>query len=176
MPVNMSPVSTKKGLSSTYLILVWSTFGGVILYAFHSNFLSMLISPIIEKPLDTAEDILERGLIPIMKGGGVYKNLLQKSSNKATKKLGENVLFTEEFQPTGLIFEKVLSEKTHAWITSYITCSDTLPYENFHISRDTIDGTNPWFVWIMNKKWSHKESLERHILYFQQVHICRNLD
>ena len=135
----------------------------------------MLVSPIMERPLDSAKDILEQGLISITKSGGWYENLLQKSANPATQKLGEKVLLTEEFQPTDLIFEKVLSKKTHVWIINYIPRAEYLPYEAFHISRDTVDGTDPWFNWIANKKWSLKENLEKHILRFQQVsHIYFN--
>ena len=78
VPVINSPRISKRGLSATYLMLLWSTFGGLILFAFNSNFLSMLVSPIMERPLDSAKDILEQGLIPITKSGGWYENLLQK--------------------------------------------------------------------------------------------------
>ena len=151
------------------MTLIWSTFGGIILYAFHSNFLSMLVSPSMEKPLDTAEDILAKRLIPIVKGDSHWKNIMQNSPNKATQQLGEDILFTDTFQPTDLIFEKVLQERTHAWIISYIENIFYLPYEAFHISKDAAPGSNPWFVWIVNRKLPLREFLDRHILCYQQV-------
>ena len=143
------------------------------MYAFNSNFLSMLISPVKEKPLDTAEDILEKGLIPIMKSGGFYENLLIDSPNLAMQKLVKRAIFTEEFQPTSMIVEKVLFERTHVWLTGYFHDSQNLFYEHFHRSQDVVPGTDPWYVWIVNKKWLHKEKLEKLILIFQQVYVIR---
>jgi len=71
--VRTHPTNTNRGLTSTYMTLIWSTFGGILLYAFHSNFLSMLVSPTMENPLDTAEDILAKGLIPIVKADSNWK-------------------------------------------------------------------------------------------------------
>ena len=142
------------------------------MYAFNSNFLSMLISPVKEKPLDTVEDIQAKGLIPIMKSGGFYENLLRDSPNIAMQELGKSAIFTEEFQPTSMISEKVLFERTHVWLTGNIQDTTYLHYEHFHRSKDVVLGTDPWIVWIVNKKWLHKEKLEKHILRIQQVHLC----
>ena len=153
------------------MTLIWSMFGGIILHAFHSNFLSMLVSPSMEKPLDTAEDILAKGLIPIVKADNSWKKLMQDSPNRAEQKLGENMLFTEEFQPTDIIVDKVLLKRTHVWIINYIENPYFLPYDAFHISKDAVVGSNPWFVWIVNRKLHLRELLDWHILCYQQVSL-----
>ena len=50
------------GISSNMIFLMWSVCGGFLLYFFKSNYLSMLIKPAYEKPVDSAEDIISRGL------------------------------------------------------------------------------------------------------------------
>ena len=141
------------------------------MYAFHSNFLSMLVSPSMEKPLDTAEDILAKGLIPIAKAERSWKKLMQDSPNRAEQKLAENMLFTEDFQQTDIILDKVLLKRTHVWIISYIEDPYHLPYDAFHISKDAVAGSNPWFAWIVNRKLVLREFLDRHILFYQQVYL-----
>ena len=42
--------------------LLWAIMGGFLLHILMCNFLTILIKPNYEKPVDTAEDILERGL------------------------------------------------------------------------------------------------------------------
>ena len=43
-------------------LLVWCVCGGFILHMFESLYLTTLIKPTYEKPVDTAQDILDRGL------------------------------------------------------------------------------------------------------------------
>ena len=41
--------------------------------------------------------------------------------------------------------------------------------QGFHKSQEVIDGFNPWYVWIANKKWLLHDNLARHILFYQKV-------
>ena len=44
------------------IFLMWSVCGGLLLYFLTSNYLSVLIMPSYEKPVDTAEDVIQRNL------------------------------------------------------------------------------------------------------------------
>ena len=164
----MMPVRIGKGVSSTFALLTWSIFGGVLLYAFNSNFLSMLVSPSFEKSLDTADDILEAGMSPISKDNPFYKSIFETSTNPTLMKLGKTALLSKEWQPNSLIIQKVLNERTHAWVIGTIPYVEYLPYRWFHKSRESID-SSIWSCWIVNKKWKNQEQLQKHILFFQQV-------
>ena len=164
----MMPVRIGKGVSSTFALLTWSIFGGVLLYAFNSNFLSMLVSPSFEKSLDTADDILEAGMNRISKDNPFYKSIFETSTNPALMKLGKTALLSKEWQPNSLIIQKVLNERTHAWVIGTIPFVEYLPYRWFHKSRESID-SSIWSCWIVNKKWKNQEQLQKHILFFQQV-------
>ena len=50
------------GFASNLILLLWCVGGGFLLHMFESTYLTMLMKPIYEKPVDTAQDILDRGL------------------------------------------------------------------------------------------------------------------
>ena len=52
------------------LFLIWCVFGGFLLHFFGSVFLGILLKPNYEKPVDTAQDVLDRGLKVIYTPGG----------------------------------------------------------------------------------------------------------
>ena len=43
-------------------LLLWCICGAFLLHMFESNYLTILMKPTYEKPVDTAQDILDRGL------------------------------------------------------------------------------------------------------------------
>ena len=50
------------GFSSNMVLLLWCVWGGFLLHILECNYLTVLLKPTYEKPVDTAEDIIERGL------------------------------------------------------------------------------------------------------------------
>ena len=50
------------GLASNLILLFWCVCGGFLLHMFESNYFTMLIKPTYEKPVDSAKDIIDRGL------------------------------------------------------------------------------------------------------------------
>ena len=53
------------GLASKMTFLLWCVMGGFLLHMFESIYLSMLMKPIYETPINTAQDVLNRGLLVI---------------------------------------------------------------------------------------------------------------
>ena len=161
------PIRLSKGMASVFLVLIWSSLGGILQHAFNSNLLSIIVSPVFEKPMDTAQDILEAGLSPILR----HKGNLLSSPNPAFAELAKRALVTKDTQPTQLIIEKVLNKRTHAWMVNFIPRVEYLHYDFFHMSKETIGFLNQWYVMLVNKKWNQKENFEKHILRFQQVYL-----
>ena len=50
------------GLAFKMTFLLWCVCGGLLLHMFESNYFTMLVKPVYEKPIDTAQDVLDRGL------------------------------------------------------------------------------------------------------------------
>ena len=51
------------------IFLMWSVCGGFLLYFLTSNYLSVLIKPSYDKPVETAEDVIARNLTIIYAPG-----------------------------------------------------------------------------------------------------------
>ena len=51
------------------VLLMWCVWGGILLHILECNYLSVLVKPVYEKPIDTAEDIIARGLTILQNPG-----------------------------------------------------------------------------------------------------------
>ena len=81
------------GLASKMTFLLWCVCGGLLLHMFESTFFSMLIKPVYETPINTAQDVLDRGLPVIITPGTeslveIYKN----SPSSITRQLAERII------------------------------------------------------------------------------------
>ena len=61
------------GFASNMVLLIWCVFGGLLAHMLEANFLTILLKPVYEKPIDTAEDLIDRGLALIYSPGGESK-------------------------------------------------------------------------------------------------------
>ena len=78
------------GLSSSMVFLLWAVMGTFLCHILKCNFLTMLIKPNYEKPVDTAEDILDRGLSVIkFPGAEATVEALKNSPLPLTRGLAE---------------------------------------------------------------------------------------
>ena len=66
--------------SFNLLWLMWAVCGGFFITNFIlCNYLKVLVKPVFEKPVDSSEDVVTRGLIPYMHPGtGVWKRVMSK--------------------------------------------------------------------------------------------------
>ena len=84
------------GLASKMTFLLWCVCGGLLLHMFESTFFSMLMKPVYETPIDTAQDVIDRGL-PVI--STPYKQSLleknKKSSAYTTRTLAERTIVPE---------------------------------------------------------------------------------
>ena len=72
------------------LFLIWCVSGGFLLHFFESLFLESLLKTNYEKPVDTVQDILDRGLAVITSPGAESTvDLMKKSPFPMTRRLAE---------------------------------------------------------------------------------------
>ena len=70
---------------------MWCVMGGFLLHILECNYLTTILKPVYEKPIDTAEDIIERGITIIgIPGRESMVETLKKSTFPLTRALGEN--------------------------------------------------------------------------------------
>ena len=73
-----------------FVLLIWGLFGGLLVYFFLANFLTVLLRPQYEKPVDSVQDIIERGMITFVPDASYYwKDFLLQSPNPLYQKLGD---------------------------------------------------------------------------------------
>ena len=76
--------------------LVWCVWGGFLLHILECNYLSVVVRPTYEKPIDTAEDVIERGVeIISIPGRKSMVETLKKSPFPLTRALAEKTYVTE---------------------------------------------------------------------------------
>ena len=61
-----------KGFAANFVLTFWDVLGGFIGYFFLATFLTMLIKPVLEKPIDSVETIVDRRMVPITDEGGNF--------------------------------------------------------------------------------------------------------
>ena len=81
------------GLASKMTFLLWCVCGGLLLHMFESTFFSMLMKPVYETPINTAQDVLDRGLPVIYTPGAESKVEIEKNSpSSITRQLAERTI------------------------------------------------------------------------------------
>ena len=76
-----------RGSAGNGLILLWTVVASYISMAFHSNIRAMLMIPVYEDPIDTTEDLFERGKILIIGPEGGYWREYLLGSNVGSEKM-----------------------------------------------------------------------------------------
>ena len=64
------------------IYLIWAIFGGFISHFLLSNYLSVLLKPSFEKPVDTASDLISRNITPFYAPNGKPLKKLQKGAQE----------------------------------------------------------------------------------------------
>ena len=83
---------------------MWCVWGGFLLHILECNYLTVLVKPVYEKPIDTAEDIIERGIkiIELPNRESIVQTL-RESPFPLTRALAENTYATKVCQ---FLFQK----------------------------------------------------------------------
>ena len=81
------------GFASNMVLLLWCVCGGLLAHMLEANFLTILLKPVYEKPVDTALDILDRGLTVISyPGAEALVERLKNSPFYVTRTLAERTI------------------------------------------------------------------------------------
>ena len=162
-----------RGVSANIVLLIWGLFGGVLVHGFLANFRSMLMMPVYEKPIDTAQDILDRGLIPIVtKEQNGMKQVLEDSPIPAYWEISKILVISHNNSDVPWITHPGSPESPYHLIPrSHVYLGGMSQDPWHHISKDKLSGMVPWRMMIMNKRWPLDEELNVHLLRFSQVCI-----
>ena len=101
------------GFASNMVLLLWCVCGGLLFHMFEANYLSVLMKRNYEKPVDTAEDIIDMGLTvqrsPLTSQSSL--DYLKNTSSGITRQLAERTIIPK------VIFIYIL--KNSIWILNF---------------------------------------------------------
>ena len=159
-----------RGFSANLVLFIWSVLGSVLMYGFLSLFREMLLKPEFETPVDTAQDVLDIGLIPFVHPRAVgYIDILKQSPDRVYQKLGEVMVVPKnEEEVIKMLKEDVQDAGTHIFLCNFLN-PEWEKLGDYHWSKEELPGISPYSNWYVNKRWALNEEMAVHLLRSQQV-------
>ena len=149
-------------MASNLIYTIWGVFGGFILHFLLCNYLTVLLRPSYEEPVETAGDLIKRNIIPFyIPGGELYRQVFAASTDPNFQEISRRLVIAENWNIYEDMVQKVTSSGMYATI-------GTMPspwfvpeeeYKHWYRSSETIAGINPYVVHLSNKKWPMKKVL-----------------
>ena len=149
-----------KTLSSNLVFTIWTVFGGFILHFLLSNFLTVLLRPSYEEPVDSAADILNRGIIPLLwPGADIWKHHFADSPDPNYQEISRRFHVAKDWDEYTDMVRKVTSTGLYAEMQTHPApwAVSEAEYKHWYRSTETVPGDNPYSGHLTNKKWPLKK-------------------
>ena len=136
-------------------------FGGLILHFLLSNYLTVLLKPSYEEPVETAADLIRREITPFLQPGqDILIQFFAASLDPHHLEISQRFVIAKDFVEYEEMVRKVTSTGMYARIA---TVPWLIPgyndYDDWYRSTDTISGKFQYTVHLSNKKWPLKKVL-----------------
>ena len=153
--------SVGRYLSSNLVYTIWAVFGGFILHFLLSNYLTVLLTPSYEEPVETAADLIKRDITPFLPPGGeIWKQFFTASSDPIYQEISRRLVITKDWDEYDEIMRQVISTGKFADIGSQPWWfNSTDEFKDWYRSSETIAGDYPYQIHLTNKKWPLKNVL-----------------
>ena len=144
--------------ASNLVFIIWAVFGGFILHFLLSNYLTVLLRPSYEQPVETAADLIKRDITPfLLPGGEMYRQFFAASSDPVYQEISRRVVIAKDWDEYEDMVSKVNSTGLFAEIgTLPWWFNSTEEFKDWYRSSETI-GDNPYQINLVNKKWPLKK-------------------
>ena len=152
--------SEGRTMASKLVFTIWAVFGGFILHFLLSNYLTVLLRPSYEEPVETAADLLKRDITPIIiPGGEIYRQIFEASSDPDYQEIARRLVVAKDYDEYENMVSKVVSTGMFADIGTF---PDPFwvpeeEYKNWYRSSQKIAGPFPYAAHLINKKWPLKK-------------------
>ena len=152
-----------KSLASNLIFTIWAVFGGFILHFLLSNYLTVLLKPSYEVPVETATDLIKRDIIPFLyPGSEIFLQIFADSSDPDYQEISRRIVVAKDWNEYEDMVHKVISTGNFAQIGP-VPAPWFVPEENYkhwYRSSETVRGFNPHGGHLSNKKWPLKKVLD----------------
>ena len=147
--------------ASNLVYTVWAVWGGFILHFLLSNYLTVLLRPSYEAPVETTADIIKNDITPFYAPGGeIYQQFFAASSDPSFQEVSRRLLIPNTWDEYERLMFEVPSTGLFTVMGSYPGWPiDEKEYIYWFRSSETIGGNFPFGVHLLNKKWPLKEVL-----------------
>ena len=152
------------GRSSKLVFTIWAVFGGFILHFLLCNWLTVLLTPSYEEPVETAKDLINRNITPLIgPGGEIYKQVFAASPDQNYREISRRFFIAKDWNEYDDMVHKVTSTGMYA-VMSTLPPTWVVPeeeYKDWYRSTETIAGD--WIeysVHLSNKKWPLKKVVQ----------------
>ena len=156
--------SEGRTFSSNLVFTIWAVFGGFILHFLLCNYLTVLLTPSYEEPVETAKDLIKRDITPVLwPGGEIWRQFFAASSDPNYQEISQRFVIAEDWDEYEDLVRKVTSTGMYAdigirpWIFNFDNPEED--FKNWYRSTETISGKFPYPVHLTNKKWPLKKVL-----------------
>ena len=152
-------------------------FGGFILHFLLCNYLTVLLTPSYEEPVETAKDLIKRDIIPFtMPGGEIWRQSFAASPDPIYHEISQRLVVAKDLDEYDDMMGKVISTGMYAFPHTLPWRVPEEEYKDWYRSTETIPGMNPYAVHLSNKKWPLKKVLILYTgkfktLYFQKYDL-----
>ena len=147
-------------MASNLVYTIWALFGGFILHFLLCNYLTVLLRPRYEEPVETAANLIERDMTPFfVPGGEFYRHFLNSSGDRDYQKISQKLVIPNSWDEYDDMVSKVTSTGLFALIG---TAPDPMvvtekEYKYWYRSSEIVQGDNPYQIHLANKKWPLKK-------------------
>ena len=134
-------------------------FGGFILHFLLSNYLTVLLRPSYEEPVETAADLIKRNITPFLyPGGETYIQFFAEGSDPVYQEISRRFVVAKDWDEYDDMVRKVTSTGLFADMGT-LPDGYVVPEEEYKYwyRSSKIPGDNPYSSHAQNKKWPLKK-------------------
>ena len=167
--------------ASNIVYTIWAVWGGFILHFLLANYLTVLLRPRYEEPVDTAADLINRDITPFCQPGSqISKQVFAASPDPNYQELSRRLIVAKDWYEYLDMLSKVISTGLYADIgnipTRYFV--KEAEHKKWYRSSEIVagNGDTGYGVHLINKKWPLKKVLSICIKNYNVEHFTfRNI-
>ena len=166
-----------EGRSSNFVFTIWAVFGGFILHFLLSNYLSVLLKPSFEEPVNTPKDLIDRDITPFFgPGREIYRQFFEKSPDPNIQEISRRLYIAKDWEDYDQKVRDVTLTGKYAEISG-VPARPNRPwlvpekdFKDWYRSSERVGGILPYGAHLTNKKWPLKE-----VVYHKLIHLIYEL-
>ena len=147
-------------MSSNLVFTIWAVFGGFILHFLLSNYLTVLLRPSYEEPVETTADMIKRNIIPFtIPNASIWKQFFEASPDQNYQLISQRLFITKTWDEYTDMVGTVTSTGKYADMGPWPWLAPEKEFKEWYRSTETFSGLLPFGQHLSNKKWPLKKVL-----------------